>query len=86
MAEYHVTFARSARKELEALDAALIARIFPRIERLAGNPRPMNSIKVKGQGSLWRIRVGNYRVIYSIDDRNRIVDIVVVRHRKDAYR
>ncbi len=50
MAEYHVTFARSARKELEALDAALVTRIFPRIERLAGNPRPMNSIKVKGQG------------------------------------
>ena len=51
MAEYHVTFARSARKELEALDAALVARIFPRIERLAGNPRPMNAIKVKGHGT-----------------------------------
>jgi len=86
MAEYHVTFARSARKELESLDAALIARIFPRIERLARNPRPVNSIKVKGQGALWRIRVGDYRVIYSVDDRNRIVDIVAVRHRRDAYR
>ena len=86
MDDHSIIFARSARKELERLDAALVVRIVSRIEHLAGNPRPANSIKVKGQGNLWRIRVGSYRVVDSIDEHNRIVDIIAVRHRRDAYR
>jgi mRNA interferase RelE/StbE len=86
MTKYGITFARSARKELEALDAAVVNKIFPKIEHLSQCPRPKNSIKLKGGVSLWRIRIGVYRVIYAIDDDNKLIDIIAVRHRKEAYR
>ncbi len=63
MAEYSITFARSARKELEALDAAIVSRIFPKIESLSQYPRSHNCVKLQGGKNLWRIRVGVYRVI-----------------------
>jgi mRNA interferase RelE/StbE len=84
--EYNITFARSARKELEALDALLVNRIVRRIDHLSHDPRPRNSIKLRGPENLWRIRVGSYRVIYAIDDSRRVVDITAVRHWRDAYR
>jgi plasmid stabilization system protein ParE len=62
VAEYAITFARSARKQLQVLDRALALRV------------------------LGRIRVGDYRVIYEIDDDRRRVDVSAVRHRRDAYR
>ncbi|MBN1360415.1 MAG: type II toxin-antitoxin system RelE/ParE family toxin [Sedimentisphaerales bacterium] len=86
MAEYAVTFARSARRELEALVPALVGRIFPRIEALADDPRPQQCLKLRGRRGLWRMRVGDYRVIYAIDDEEKVVDIIAVRHRRDAYR
>jgi mRNA interferase RelE/StbE len=86
MAEYAVTFARSARKELEALAPALVARVMGRIERLAVEPRPGGARKLQGEQDLWRIRVGDYRVVFSVDDRQRVVDVVRVRHRRDVYR
>jgi mRNA interferase RelE/StbE len=86
MNEYVITFARSAGKELEALDAVVVRRIFPRIERLGKNQRPRGCRKLRHQENLWRIRVGDYRVIYSIFEERGVVDIVSVRHRSDAYR
>jgi mRNA interferase RelE/StbE len=85
MADYAMSFARSARKELEALEANLISRIFSRIEALTEQPRPSGCRKLVGQGNLWRIRVGDYRVIYEIDDTKRLVDVIGVRHRSKAY-
>ena len=86
MDDYSVTFARSARKELERLSSQEVGRIFAKIETLVKDPRPKGCRKLVGESNLWRIRVGNYRVIYSIDDRNKTVDIVQVRHRSDVYR
>lgn len=86
MAEYSVAVARSARRELEELETDIARRIISRIEALASNPRPPGCAKLQGPTDLWRIRVGDYRVIYSIDDPTRIVDINRVRHRSDAYR
>ncbi|MEI6535320.1 MAG: type II toxin-antitoxin system RelE/ParE family toxin [Verrucomicrobiaceae bacterium] len=86
MPDYTITFARSARKELEKLPPPIAERIFVRIEALATNPRPAGSLKLKGEDHLWRIRVGDYRVIYGIRDREWIVDVSIVRHRKDVYR
>jgi len=86
MAEYSINFARSARKELEVLDAAIVNRIFPKIERLSINPRPHNCIKLKGGRNLWRIRIGVYRIICAINDDKKLVDIIAVGHRRDAYR
>ena len=86
MADYAITFARSARRELEALNHALSARILERIESLAQQPRPPGARKLHGEQQLWRIRVGDYRVVYSVDDRQRVVDVVRVRHRREVYR
>jgi len=86
VAEYAVTFSRTARKELEHLPQQLVERIFPKIEALALLPRPSGCKKLKGAQNLWRIRVGDYRVVYSLDDSRRGVDIIAVRHRSEAYR
>lgn len=86
MAEYAVTFSRPARKELEKLPPQLVERIFPKIESLAVEPRPTGCKKLKGGQNLWRIRVGDYRVVYSLDDSRATVDIVAVRHRSEVYR
>jgi mRNA interferase RelE/StbE len=85
MPDYAVVFARSARKELEALDPPIIERVIARIEALASDPRPAGSRKLRGSGNLWRVRVGDYRVVYGLDDRRRVVDIVRIRHRREAY-
>ena len=85
MREYVVRFARSARKELESLGSHLLARIFPRIEALSRNPRPPGCRKLRGTRNLWRIRVGEYRIVYEILDDPGLIDVVAVRHRKDAY-
>ena len=86
MVKYRIIFARSARKELEALDEVIVNRIFPKIEGLSQCPHPHNCVKLQGRGNLWRIRIGVYRVIYAIDDDKKLVDIIAVRHRRDAYR
>ena len=87
MKAYEVLFARSARREIEKLDDELSARIYSKIEALAFEPRPHGVKRLRGTTkSLWRLRVGDYRVVYEIDDEHRIVDISAVRHRREAYR
>lgn len=85
MPSYAIRFARSARKELERLDSELIERVFARIESLAINPRPPGCRKLKGNSNLWRIRVGDYRVLYEILDPTATIDVIAVRHRREAY-
>jgi len=86
MSEYTITFAQSARKELERLSANVVSRVFPKIEALAQSPRPPGCRKLQGFENLWRIRIGDYRVIYQVFDEELVVDIVAVRHRSKAYR
>ncbi|MFH0847028.1 MAG: type II toxin-antitoxin system RelE/ParE family toxin [Chloroflexota bacterium] len=83
---YEIVFARSARKELQALSHAVAKRILKKVELLASSPRPSGCKKLRGHSNLWRIRVGEYRIIYDIDDDSRVVDISVVRHRSETYR
>ena len=85
MAEYLITFNRSAEKELDSLDATLIRRIVPKIDALAKEPRPHGCRKLHGEKDMWRIRIGDYRVIYTINDAERTIDITGVRHRSKAY-
>jgi len=61
-------------------------RVIARIESLAVNPRPVGCRKLQGTKDLWRVCVGNYRVIYRIIDRSRVIDVIAIRHRRDAYR
>ena len=86
MADYTITFARPARKELETLPAAVAERVLKKIEALSNNPRPGGSIKLHGSRNLWRVRVRDYRIVYSIDDSAKMVDVSVIRHRRDVYR
>jgi mRNA interferase RelE/StbE len=78
---YQVVFAQSARKELQRLPREVAQRILARINQLRTNPRPAGSIKLTGSKDLWRVRSGDYRV----DDGALLVEIMVVRHRRDAY-
>ncbi|MEM1043534.1 MAG: type II toxin-antitoxin system RelE/ParE family toxin [Bacteroidota bacterium] len=86
MSEYRVTFARSAEKELSKLRPPAVTRIFRQIEALADDLRPSGCTKLSGSDALWRIRIGDYRVLYEVDDAERVVDVFAVRHRQEAYR
>lgn len=82
---YRVEFERTAEKELDALPAQARARIIKALHRLAGNPRKSPNIKALHGGG-YRLRVGNYRVLYAVKDDLLLVLVVKVGHRKDVYR
>lgn len=82
---YKVVVSKTASKELSDLPTHVINRIVPSIKKLADDPHPPGCKKLKGQQDIWRIRICDYRVIYTIDDVVRIVDIRSVGHRKDIY-
>ena len=85
MARYSVELKASARKELERLPTQLIERIFPKLESLAVEPRPVGCKKLKGGQGEWRIRVGEYRVVYTIDDEQMLISVTRIRHRSEVY-
>jgi mRNA interferase RelE/StbE len=85
VANYQVLLTSSAEKELKKLSKPLIARIAPRVEKLASNPRPPGCKKLKGGDKEWRIRVGDYRVVYTIDDARLLVQVTRIRHRSAVY-
>jgi mRNA interferase RelE/StbE len=70
---------------LEALPDDVVQRLAPRIDALAEDPRPRGAKKLHGEKNLWRIRIGDYRVVYSIDSTGRVVDITRVAHRREVY-
>ncbi len=85
MAKYNVQIKKSAQKEIRELPKSVIKRVLTKIYALADDPRPSGSKKLVGFENYWRIRVGNYRIIYTIDDGILLVEVIAVRHRKDAY-
>ena len=84
MSSYRVALAASAEKELDALPAKVIARIMLRLEGLASAPRPPGRKKLKGGDNEWRIRVGDYRIVYEIDDAAKTVDVTRIAQRPEA--
>ncbi len=85
MPDYQLRWSKLSGKELDRLPLQIADRIAERVDRLAEVPRPSGSLKLKGS-SYWRIRIGDYRVLYAIDDAQKFVSILYVRHRKDVYR
>ena len=85
MSSYRVALTVSAEKELHRLPAQVVARIVPRLEGLASAPRPPGCKKLSGGDNEWRIRVGDYRIVYEIDDGARTVDITRIAHRREVY-
>ncbi len=87
MASYEVRLSRSARKELVAIRVkADRTRVVAALERLSSDPRPLGSVKLTTSASTYRIRIGDYRVIYEVLDDILVVDVTKVGHRRDVYR
>ena len=85
MANYSVLIKRSAAKELERLPDRIRRQIVTRISALAAQPRPAGCEKLTGE-DLYRIREGDYRIVYSIADRELIVHVIRIANRRDVYR
>ncbi|HEX4264078.1 MAG TPA: type II toxin-antitoxin system RelE/ParE family toxin [Verrucomicrobiae bacterium] len=82
---YQVILPRSVQKELDRLSDDIANRILARLTQLETNPRPADVKKLKGR-SAWRIRIGDYRVIYEIHDRVLQIVIITIGHRREIYR
>ena len=82
---YEVKLARSAKKEVKLLDGVIRVRVIHAFRSLTNDPRPPGCRKLVGARNRWRIRVGDYRILYTIDDSAHLVEIVAVRHRSKAY-
>jgi mRNA interferase RelE/StbE len=85
MASYRVALTSSAERELKRLSRQLIARIISELENLASNPRPSGCKKLRGGDREWRIRIGDYRAVYTVDDARSLVEITRIRHRSEVY-
>ena len=85
MSSYRVALTSSAEKELHRLPKKAIARMMSRLEQLVSAPRPPGCKKLKGGDNEWRIRVGDYRIVYVIDDAARTIDVTRIAHRRDVY-
>ena len=85
MPKYLLEIKESAQRELDALDDKVFARIDRKILGLADTPRPAGCKKLKGYKDQWRVRVGDHRVIYIIDDSAKTVMVTRVAHRRDVY-
>jgi mRNA interferase RelE/StbE len=86
MDSFRVELTRSAEKDLRRIERKTLPRIIAALEGLAANPRPAGCRKLSGSKFTYRIRVGNYRVVYELEEGKLIVLVVRIRHRKDAYR
>lgn len=85
MASYKIKWKKSAYKELRNINDKYIPKIIVSIEKLSTNPFPSGAKKLSGSEKTYRIRVGDYRIIYEIEKQKLIIQIIRVRHRKDVY-
>jgi mRNA interferase RelE/StbE len=83
---YEILLEKQAEKDLKNLPTQTFNRVIPAIKDLSVNPRPSGCLKVKNSLQDYRIRVGDYRIIYEIDDKNQILKVMRVRHRRESYR
>ena len=85
MPEYRVALKSSAEKEFFRFPDHVSTRILPRIKALAADPRPHGCKKLSGGKDEWRIRIGDYRVIYTVDDELKKVEVTRIAHRREVY-
>jgi mRNA interferase RelE/StbE len=86
MALFEINWKSSSESDLRKIDKQYIPRIVDAIESLANNPFPSQSKKLKDSESGFRLRIGDYRIIYQVDSEKKEIIIYHLRHRKDAYR
>lgn len=83
---FTIEFTAAAAKEFRALPPDIRRRVTLRIDQLALDPRPVGCVKIAGEPNTFRIRIGDYRVLYDIEANRLLVLVLRVRHRRDAYR
>ena len=86
MADYKVTFKASVHKDLSNLPKELVTRVWQRLEILKQQPFPRQAAKLEGSEGLYRLRAGDYRIIYGVDVPAKEVVIHYIRHRREVYR
>lgn len=86
MDSYRINFKPSVEKDLKGLSKSVISRVMKRIEDLKTNPLPRQVTKLSGVEQLYRIRVGDYRIVYEVNPKTNIITIHYVRHRREVYR
>ena len=86
MAAYSLSYKPSVEKDLRSIPRPLVARIIARVECLPSDPFPPQSAKLQGAERLYRLRVGDYRVVYEVDTDTLHITVQYVRHRRDVYR
>ena len=86
MKRYEVRLTLSAQRQLRKLPRDIAARLRPVLMALAEDPRPAGVVKLSDEENAWRVRVGDYRIIYEIHDKVLLVLVVDMEHRGDAYR
>ena len=83
---YKIEWKHSARKELKRLEKKIIPRIIEAVEALSKNPYPPGFRKITGAEHTYRIRIGEYRIVYSVESKRLIIEIIRVGHRKNVYK
>lgn len=82
---YRVEFSKRAEKDLRRIDSRYLSRLIETTEALGAEPRPPGTKKLVGSEHTYRLRVGDYRIIYEIEDDKLVILVVRVRHRQSAY-
>ena len=85
MDSYKLFFKRSAEKELRAVPKSYLPKIIEKIKTLSQNPRPHGVQMLKGESRYFRLRQGDYRIIYEVDDPNQKVTMIKIGHRREVY-
>ncbi len=85
MEPYKINFQPSVEKDLRKLSSENCDRLLARVEELANEPLPVQSLKLKGTEGLYRVRVGDYRIIYEVNVQAKSILIHHIRHRREAY-
>lgn len=86
MEPFSIQWRNSTKKDIRSLPRQEVARVIEAVTELASDPLPHGSQKLSGSERTYRIRVGDYRVIYEVFSDSRVVEVQRIRHRKDVYR
>jgi mRNA interferase RelE/StbE len=83
---YRVKWRKTTKKDLRRIPPREVLKIVEAVEALAFDPKPHGSIKMQGSDCAYRLRIGDYRVVYEVYEHTVIIEIIRVRHRRDVYR
>ncbi len=83
---YRLIIKPSAEKELDHLPRNVVKRVVDRLADLPDNPRPAGVVKLAGSKNTYRVRIGDYRIVYQVDDAGQSIFVTIIAHRREVYR